>query len=168
MKEMKKSRVFICAALLLALLLPAVMAHAEGKSKLINLEIVNEVNGSAAQWSGSEGNRATFVFAALVDLLKEDSELLTETMSYALNNDVCYYTVKDETIGFVAFGDKAFVMLSYGTENKIAAYALSEESDAFEYAEIIMESIKKQGIIDEYYKVDSSLVLEMLNQLLEK
>lgn len=166
MKEMKKSRVFICAALLLAMLLPAVMAHAEGNSKLINLEIVKEADGSAAQWSSSDQTRATFVFAALLDLLSEDSELLTETMTYALNNDVCYYTVKDEVIGFVAFGDKAYVMLSYVTENKIAAYTLAEVSAA-EHAEILMDAIKKKGDYDEYYKVDSSLVIEMLKQLVE-
>ena len=162
MKGMKKSRVFICAALLLAMLLPAVMAHAEGESKFIELKIVKAVNATADQWSGTEEDRATFIFAAYLDLLNENSELLTETLTEALVYDKIYFIRKDATVGFIAMGNKAYITLYYATEDTKCLYVLVEDSNPSSSGETIMKVMKGTGGISDSYKVDTKLVFEMM------
>lgn len=150
-------------AILLALVTLMCFGSSCAESETFTPSILKAADLTLSQWMSTEETRNMLAGYAIMDMCFEggDSDLLFE----AISDDAVYVVKYDNlTIGIVLFAHEQMQWLMYTPSMNLAKY---QWTDFNESPSIMMEEIKKEGIVESYYTVDKFDVLDSIGTILK-
>ena len=123
---------------------------------------------SADNWYGVEDNRYTFATAMMVGTFVHQEAGVTNIFEESLSRDSVYMIRKDHGVGLICFGNDAVVFASWLTTSDTGNHTVIQDLGGVPASQfdMVMQILSTTDIMDEYQKLDSYRILQMVEELL--
>jgi len=123
---------------------------------------------SADNWYGVEDNRYTFATAIMVGTFVHQEAGVTNIFEESLSRDSVYMIRKDHGVGLICFGNDAVVFASWLTTSDTGNHTVIPDLGGVPASQfdLVMQILSTTDIMDEYQKLDSYRILQMVEELI--
>lgn len=136
---------------------------------IIEPETLNSLGFTAEAWMDSDEMRTYFTVCMITDCISvlSDDDMLVIAEALALNTVYVGADNASNIITEIFFGQNKMFTFMYSTNNGECTYLVDDLENATTLAPIFMAAMVSSDICEEYYEIDNSAVVQLIEAVTE-